>query len=142
MKIIATLLISIIFISGCASQQTGSEGNKSVPEEQPAPAERQFPVTIGHTFYSPNNFEVNVGNTVRFLAVAARGTGVESSFNHNHGITIDEYSINAAVTSENTPTIVTFVADKAGTFIIYCRTCWDGPFGQQHPDIRATLVVK
>lgn len=164
-KSFAIILISLmVFVSGCVQSSTQNQTQQpsqpqqtpvqqqpaqqptqpqQQPTQQPAgPSEKQFSVTIGHTFYSPNSFETNVGDRVRFLAVASKGTGVESGLNHNHGITIDEYQINAAVVSENTPIVVTFLADKPGTFTIYCRTCWDGPFGRGHPDIRATLVVK
>ena len=100
---------------------------------------KEFHVTIGHTFYSPASFVVHKGDTVRFLAVAAPGTG-----SHNHGITIDEYGINQAVTREDASNLVVieFVADKQGTFTVYCKPCWDGPYGRSHPDIRATLVVQ
>jgi plastocyanin len=101
------------------------------------PGTIEFQVTIGHTFYYPNCFEVYMGDTVKFLAIAAPGTA-----NHNHGITIDEFDINEAVVDEIEPTVIEFVANKKGSFEIYCATCWEGPYGRGHPDIRATLVVK
>ena len=100
---------------------------------------KEFRVAIGHTSFNPASFTVQQGDTVRFLAVAAPGTG-----SHNHGITIDEYGINQAVTREDArnPVVIEFVADKQGTFTVYCKPCWDGPYGRSHPDIRATLVVQ
>ena len=147
-KSYAVILLSlIIFVSGCASAPNTlipQQPAQQTPQQQAPqqPATKQFTVIISHTAYSPNSFEVNKGDTIRFLAVAAKGTGIESGFNHNHGITIDEYGINAVVASENTPTVIEFLADKAGIFNVYCKTCWDGPFGRNHPDIRATLIVK
>jgi plastocyanin len=106
------------------------------------PGTRVIPLTIYHTRYDPARIEVQKGDRVRIDALAAAGTGTESGFNHNHGVTIDEYGINVAATSEAVPTPVEFTADKEGTFAIYCKTCWDGPFGEEHPSIRAQLVVR
>lgn len=158
-------VFAIVLVSACVSQQpAGQQGAQQSAEqgpqqqtEQPSQQQEQggiggaatvalkeFRVTIGHTFYSPNTLEVNKGDAVRFLANSAKGTGVESGFSHNHGITIDEYEINQAVAIEDTsnPVVIQFVADKAGTFKIYCKTCLDGPFGTNHPAIQATLAVK
>lgn len=113
------------------------------PSVKVTPGVKEFKVTIAHTFYSTNTFTVNKGDTVRFLANAAPGTGAESGFSHNHGITIDEYSINQAVAVEdvNNPVAIEFVADRTGEFTIYCKTCMDGPFGAGHPAIQAKLIV-
>ena len=100
---------------------------------------KEFYVEISHNTYTPKNFAVNKGDKVRFLMIASRGT-----LNHNHGITIDEYNINQAATTEDPLKAdkIEFIADKQGTFKIYCKTCWDGPFGRGHPDIQASLVVQ
>ena len=118
-----------LIASAACTQQAATTNNE--------PGTKEFQVTIGHTFYNPRTFESNVGDTVRFLALAAQGTAA-----HNHGITIDEFDVTQAVTSEDNPVIIEFVADKRGTFEIYCAPCWEGPYGRGHPDIRATLVVK
>ncbi|MBI4450357.1 cupredoxin domain-containing protein [Candidatus Woesearchaeota archaeon] len=134
-------LIAVLLVAGCA-QYGGQQAATTTTTLQGTVAPegaKEFNVTVVHTFYNPSSFAVNKGDTVRFLAVAATGQGF-----HNHGIAIDEYGINQAVTTEDTnnPVKIEFVADKAGTFRIYCKTCWDGPFGRGHPDIQATLVVK
>lgn len=137
---LAFALIALTFLAGC-TQPVSDAGGQTTTTQPPAPtsepAVKEFNVTISHTSYSPASFRVNVGDTVRIYAVAAPGTA-----SHNHGITIDEYNVNVAVTSETNPAQIVFVADRAGTFDIWCKTCWDGPFGKGHPDIRATLVVK
>ncbi len=117
------------------TETTENEQTTSSVQQTDSPT-KEFNVIIGHTSYNPSTFTVNVGDTIRFLATTARGTST-----HNHGITIDEYRINQAVTSENIPVTIEFAADRAGTFNIWCRTCWDGPFGRGHPNIRGTLVV-
>ncbi len=113
------------------------------PKQSPKTV-KEFNVTIFHTSYSPKTFEVNLGDPVRISAIS--GPGLES---HKHGITIDAYNINRAArtTNPSNPEIIEFVADKRGTFTIYCRTCndidgWKGNSNIDHPDIRATLVVK
>src|SRR3989304_4692095 len=153
-----TFLIALVFLAGCVTQQQTQNTNLTDdinPNEMPPvppgsnlggitlPDVKEFRVTIGHTFYNPSSFTVNKGQTVRFLANAAKGTGDESGFSHNHGIAIDEYGINESVTSEDTsnPKVIEFVADKAGEFNIWCRSCWDGPFGRNHPAIEAKLIV-
>ncbi len=121
-------IIIVAAIAGCTQQTTTPQSAE--------PGVREFRVTIGHAFYDPNTFEANSGDLVRFIAVAAPGTA-----SHNHGITIDEFSISEAVTSETQPKTIEFHVSK-GTFTIYCRTCWEGPYGRGHPDIKGTLIVK
>ena len=128
----AFLLIAALMVAGCAQPQQGTTSTTTQ-------GVKEFRVEISHFDYKPASFTVNKGDTVRFLAVAAAGTG-----SHNHGITIDEFGINVAVKTEDpsNPVKIEFVADKTGTFKIWCKTCWDGPFGTSHPPIQATLVVK
>jgi len=134
---VVVLLSAIVLASGCTSQQQNNQQNQKPTE----PELKESTMTISHTFYNPSTITVNNGDMVRINAISARGTGLESGLGHNHGITIDEYNINVAAPSETTPVVINFVADKEGTFTIYCKSCWDGPFGREHPDIRATLVV-
>ena len=127
-KLILLSVLAVLLVAGCVQSNTS---DSSTPG--------QFQITISHTGgYSPSTFNVNQGETVKFIATTAPGTET-----HMHGITIDEYEINQVVTTsdKNNPVAIEFVADKAGTFTIYCKTCREGPFGTGHPDIRATLVV-
>lgn len=134
------LILAIALAAGCVGQYPAAAPSPQQPggEISPpaAPGVKEFELTIFHTRYEPASFSVNKGDTVRILARTSPGT--ES---HVHGVTIDEYNINQAVTSSTDPATIEFTADKAGTFTIYCRTCYDGPFGRGHPDIRATLSV-
>lgn len=74
---------------------------------------------------------VSKGDTVKIIANSNQSS-------HNHGITIDAYRINVAVTQPDT--VIQFNADKAGTFKIWCQTCLDGSLGA-HPWMVGTLVV-
>lgn len=129
---VVVLLSAIVLVMGCTQQQAN---------QQTEPGIKEFTMTVGHTFYNPATITVKKGDMVKINAISARGTGLESGLSHNHGITIDEYNIDVATPSETTPVVINFIADKEGTFSIYCKSCWDGPFGRGHPDIRATLVV-
>lgn len=154
-KIILLSVLAIVLIAGCTTptpgtsgngniagnttQPTGGTGNQTPIGGNPTGASlKEFRVTIFHTGYSPNSFSVSMGDTVKFLAVTGPGTS-----SHNHGITIDAYGINKAVTTEDTnnPVVIQFLANQKGTFTIYCKTCWDGSFGTSHPAIQATLTV-
>ena len=155
----AFLMISVVIlliVAGCAkqedvvqappaSQDQKTEGpiiNKPEVNEETkknTEAVKEFSVEIAHTSYKPNIFKVSVGDKVKFKAIAAQGTS-----SHNHGITIDEFNVNKAVTTEDAsnPVIIEFVADKKGRFLIYCKTCEEGQFGKSHPKITATLNVE
>lgn len=121
-----------------AQTQTETQ-TETTAQTTTTPSVQEIKMTIFHTSYSPNKISVNMGDTVRILATAAAGTS-----SHLHGVTIDDYGINQVVTTEdaNNPVKIEFAANKRGTFKIYCKTCWDGPFGTGHPDIQATLEVK
>ncbi len=96
----------------------------------------EFNVTIFHTSYEPSSISVKQGTFVRLNLFTAPGTS-----SYMHGITIDGYGINELVTSETTPDVVMFRADRKGTFSAYCGTCANGPFGREHPEIKLTIIV-
>ncbi len=130
-KLAIALIFLVVLVSGCTTQQATS----TTTEE----GVKQFNVVIGHTYYAPSIFSVNLGDTVRLRAIAEPGTS-----SHMHGMTIDEFNVNQAVTSEDpdNPVIIEFVADQSGEFTIYCKTCFTGPFGLNHPNIQGTLIVR
>ncbi len=139
MKLVAIflLLVVLIIFSGCTTQQP--------PSNSPTPEVKEFKVKISHSgylFYINNrpvlNPSVSLGDTVRLLA-----TSQTDEEDHNHGITIDEYKINEAVktANEKEPVVIEFIADKAGKFRIWCKTCEEGIFGSDHPEIEAVLEV-
>ncbi len=98
---------------------------------------KEFKIIIDHSGgYSPNKITVDKGDTVKISAVSNQPF-------HEHGITIDAYNINKVVLkgSADSPEVIEFTADKAGTFEIYCKTCETGPLGA-HPWLKGTLEVK
>ncbi|MBI4010033.1 MAG: hypothetical protein HY361_02455 [Candidatus Aenigmarchaeota archaeon] len=111
---------------------------QQIPTPTPVSAgeTKEFKITLDHNVgYSLSKIVVNKGDTVRILAI--------SNQPHDHGIAIDAYDINQVVvkTSFDSPDIIEFTADKAGTFEIYCKTCETGPLGA-HPWMKGTLEVK
>ncbi len=154
MKLVLMLfLFGILLIAGC-SQYGGTSGGTVAPSPQPGPTPapsdntkgevKEFKAVVQHTGYNPAKFTVNKGDTVRISATTPSGQEI-----HKHGFTIDEYGINTAVQSsdESNPVKIEFVADKQGSFKIYCKTCNDddgfkGKFGSTHPVIQATLEVQ
>lgn len=127
----------VLLASGCTPQQ----GYTPPRQQPPAPVVnetiKEIRMAVYHSGYDPSLITVNKGDKVRILAVTGPGTAA-----HNHGISIDAYGINSPVTSETTPVLVEFVADKPGRFTIYCGSCKTGIYGNAHPDIRGTLEVK
>jgi len=146
--VIAVLAVSAFYFSGRQIPATGSAvgaslqtatSQTSTSSATQTSSIRTIMATISHSqgYYfegkaaiDPTTITVNRGDIVKIITN-------DMNPSHNHGITIDSYGINQ-VTSGN-PTI-TFVADKAGTFPIYCKTCLDGPLGA-HPWMTGTLVV-
>jgi nitrous oxide reductase len=130
-------LILSVFVAGCVGAESNQTGD-TTQNNQTSLGITEAKMIITHTSYSPTKITAKQDDTVRILA-----TTVPGQQDHNHGITIDEYGVNEAVTTtdQNDPKIIEFTADKKGSFKIYCKTCWDGPFGTGHPNIQATLEV-
>lgn len=156
-KLLAILpIVFVLLVSGCSQGPSpkaepdktipvevgGGSGSTPVASETPTapepigPAVKEFKLKITHEGgYEPPTFTVTQGDTVKFLATSDPVT-------HKHGITIDEYTLNVEVTKKaaESPQAIEFVADKAGEFTIYCKTCLDG-FGP-HPWMVGKLTVE
>lgn len=139
MKLLALLPIAIVLIAGCTSSPpvTGGDTNPSppsppaAPEPAPPPSAaqvREFTITARQFQFNPSTITVNKGDRVKLTVTSEDVT---------HGFSISEYNINK-VLQPNTPVIVEFTADQAGTFTMFCSvTCGSG-----HSGMRGTLVVE
>ena len=78
--------------------------------------------------YDPSTIVVKKGERVRIIA---------ESLDVPHGFAIDEYGISLYLDGVRKQT-VEFVADKTGTFTIYCNV----PCGSGHPTMRGRLIVE
>ncbi len=97
----------------------------AIPDEHPV---REFNVTVKQFEYNPNVLRVKFGERV---VVHLKNLDV------THGFGIFEYGISVEVLPNETVT-VSFIADKRGTFVIYCTVfCGTG-----HPNHKGTLIVE
>lgn len=90
-------------------------------------AVQEIKVVSSDWSFSPNVITVKKGTTLRVHFTAV---------DNEHGFAIDEYNLDVQAAPGQTKTF-DFVADKAGTFTIYCSV----PCGSGHRDMKATLVV-
>lgn len=147
MKQIMFVLAALFLIAGCTEQTTNREveviGNTNTQTINPPSTSeetvKEVDLIIGHTSYNPNEIRMNLGQMLKINARAAPRTG-----DHNHGVTIDEFNIDEAVTTEDpaNPVVIEVTPTERGTYIIYCKSCEEGPFGTSHPRIRASLIVE
>lgn len=94
----------------------------------PTGVRREFNVRTYNWGVDPGIMEVDAGDTV-VLRV--------TSDDVDHGIGINEFLINRRV-QPGTPITIEFLADKRGTFEIYCSV----PCGEGHLTMKSKLIVK
>ena len=98
-----------------------------LPIRPVAPQERTFRIDARQYAYSPAELRANVGDEVTFELIS---TDVV------HGLYLDGYGVSVEAEPGQT-TIVTFVADKPGSFRFRCNvTC-----GAMHPFMIGKLTV-
>ena len=95
-----------------------------------AQAPRIIRVTAERFAYSPSEIVVDKGTTIEFHL---------TSDDTDHGFRIVGTDVNAEIPKRRRgETIVKYVADTEGTFVIECSR----PCGAGHTAMRATLIVK
>jgi heme/copper-type cytochrome/quinol oxidase subunit 2 len=98
-----------------------------LPVQSSAPQERTFRIEARQFAYSPPELRVNPGDTVTIQLVS---TDVV------HGLYIDGYGV-AVEADPGQTTIITFIADKPGSFRFRCNlTC-----GAMHPFMIGKITV-
>lgn len=139
-KVIALIAIAVVVIAGWlmfkdAGIPTGVESlnpvvNTGTENEntQATGVVREFTITSEGLVYNPKQIEVNEGDTVKITYVNTLGF---------HDLVIDEYNVATKQLPAGQSEVVTFVADKAGTFEYYCSV---GTHRQQ--GMWGTLTVK
>lgn len=154
--VIPILLISVLFIAGCTSQQptvctadamvcpdgtsvgrtgpncefkcptTSSSGNTLSAATLPLPI-KEFNMTAQKFQFTPSTITVNKGDQVVINTV---------SLDVTHGFSLPEYNIVETINPGSTTTI-RFTADKAGQFTFSCSVyCGSG-----HSSMSGTLIV-
>ena len=112
----------------------GSDENdmevKNLPDEEvkPEPQIRTFDITAKQWEFIPASITVNQGDIVR---INVTSTDVD------HGFVISAFGVNVEVNASQTEH-VEFVADKKGTYTIFCSVfCGTG-----HGNMKGTLIVE
>ena len=154
-NIFALMLVVILFISACAVKepvqsqnsldikdakqaennpvQQPTEQTQPPVQEQPTAPEAQqnvkeFSIIAKNWDFTPSTIKVNKGDRV-ILKV--------KSIDVDHGLAIAEYNINKKFAANEEVTI-DFVADKTGTFRMYCSVyCGSG-----HREMDGELIVE
>lgn len=72
---------------------------------------REFIVEGGMFYFTPEELEVNVGDTVRIVYKNLEG---------RHDLVIDEFGVRTQVLNGVAEETIEFVADRSGTFEYYC----------------------
>ncbi len=102
----------------------------SGPQELNTAGPRIVRVAAERFAFSPSEITVEKGTTIEFHL---------TSDDTDHGFRIVGTDVDAAIPKRRRgETIVKFVADTAGTFVIECSR----PCGAGHTAMRATLIVK
>ena len=152
--LIALVIVAIgVFLSGCKSYKTPTStpvtpsGEVKEPQTPTQPSETQPAATpetqptvtptgevkefsiIGRSFdFNPSTITVNRGDTVRITF---------TSLDIGHNLIIEGYDVGTNIISGGASETIEFVADKPGTFAIYCSVGNHREFGME-----GQLIVK
>lgn len=140
--IIILLAIVVVFGGGWyLFKQSGTEIKINTPEIKvgqepvsntiniaPAPKVKEFTISGGAYFFNPKVMEVNKGDTVKITLVNSGGF---------HDLTIDEFNVRTKQLEGGQSEMITFVADKSGSFEYYCSVGSHRAMG-----MKGTLTVK
>lgn len=91
-------------MSSQQTQQVTDGSDKSATQ-------KTFNITGGNFYFVPNKITVNKGDTVTLVMTNAGGF---------HNINIDEFNVKSQTVTTGNATVVTFVANKTGSFVYYC----------------------
>ncbi len=131
MKSFKLLLIAIaLFLISCSQQQTQNAMHEDsmMDHEKMMHPVKEFDVIAKQFEFVPGVITVNQGDLVRLKV---------KSIDVPHGIGITEFGVNEGLPT-NVERVVEFIADKKGTFTIFCTVyCGDG-----HGDMKGKLIVQ
>lgn len=121
--LLISLLVGLIFVSGCAGQQTTQPTTTVSAGEV-----KEFGIVAKQFSFEPNTITVNKGDKVKLKITSTDVT---------HGFAINEFGVNEQLQPGKTVN-VEFVADKSGTFTFYCSVIC----GAGHSGMRGQLIVR
>lgn len=131
-KLSIFLAIILIFISGCYAQN-GAQSDKTVDtttgDTGTSGGEiKEFTIRESSFMLSPSTITVNKGDTVRITVMNDQGT---------HNLFIEGYNERTSTISAGDSEVIEFVADKAGTFDMWCEVG-----NHRSQGMEGTLVVQ
>ena len=125
MKKLKVMLIGLAILSAAAArtvaQAAGNTGTSM-------PAAHEIQVTLRKYEFNPGSLRVKKGEQVKLIMTAE---------DHDHGFRLDDFNINQKI-PKGTTVVVTFTADKAGTFEFHCAVVC----GLGHRGMKGRLVVE
>ncbi len=90
-----------------------SDDNQQEPESQQQSSQiKEFTIRESNFKLNPSTLTVNEGDTVRITVINEGGT---------HNLFVEEYNERTDIVSSGNTRVLEFVADKAGTFSIWCE---------------------
>jgi cytochrome c oxidase subunit II len=113
--------------------ETPASNPSSSPTATPAdpPGSTQFKtikITAYQYGFTIDGPEIHKGDRVKIIATSSDVT---------HGLAIPDFNVNLQPLNPGSEMTTEFVADKAGSFVIFCNV----PCGPGHRSMRATLTV-
>lgn len=115
-------------IESSSSVPTASDMGQSSPSGATQGNTKEFTVTSSGLKFSPTTLTVGKGDTVKITFKNGGGT---------HNLTVDGYNTATKTISSGQEDIVTFTADKTGSFEFYCSVD-----GHRQAGMKGTLVVQ
>lgn len=122
------LIGGIIYVTLPGGMGNTMDGMNREGMIHPTGVRREFNLRMFNFGFDPAVMEVNAGDTVVLHM---------TSDDVDHGIGINEFLVNKRV-QPGIPVTHEFIADKRGTFEIYCSV----PCGEGHLTMKAKLIVK
>ena len=118
-KLITVLVVVVVLMGGFLLFKGKSvapteivPGNQEVVEEiAVVPSVKEFVVEAVPFSFSLSTMEVNKGDTARITVTNVKGT---------HDFKLDEFNVSTRILNVGEEQVITFVADKVGTFEYYC----------------------
>lgn len=109
--------------------ETPSVAQTATPSEaMTASATKTFVITGAPFSFTPNSIKVKKGDTVKVTFVSAQGS---------HDLVVEGYDLSTKVLATGKSEDISFVADKAGTFVFYCSVGNHRAMG-----MKGTLIVE
>ena len=129
-------IVVLLVILGCLTiykntgngvLKTSSETTEKAVVPNISTIAKEFTVTGNNFSFSPSNITVKKGNTVKIIFKDDEGY---------HDLKIDGYNVATERVQTGQEGVVTFVADKVGSFEYYCTVN-----GHKEKGMKGTLVV-